>query len=411
MTESTVRPAGTDVADLRHALHRTPEVGLELPRTQALVLDALSDLDLEITTGRSCTSVMAVLRGTANVPDEQRRTVLLRGDMDALPVHEQVDVPFRSEADGVMHACGHDMHTAMLAGAARRLCAVRDRLPGDVVFMFQPGEEGWDGAGHMIGEGALEVSGRLPDAAWALHVMSGRLPRGMVAGRPGPLLASSNVVRVRVNGSGGHGSAPERARNPVPAAAEMVTALQGLVSRTLSAFEPAVLTIGQFNAGTAPNIIPPEATFAATVRAFDDEVLDRIEAEVERVCASVAAAHGTTAEVDFARVYPVTVNDAQAAAVAEKVAGKLLGTSRWHAMRDPVTGAEDFSRVLQRIPGAMMFLGAATSDDFDGAPDNHSPFAAFDDGVLNDGVALLTSLAEVSLRPSGDLDERTRQAL
>ncbi len=402
MTRAVAKPAEVDLTDLRRALHRTPEVGLELPHTQRLVLEALSDLDLEVSTGRTCSSVLAVLRGSAKVPDAERRTVLLRADMDGLPVHEEADVPYRSLNDGVMHACGHDLHMAMLVGAARRLSAVRDQLPGDVVLMFQPGEEGYDGAACMIDEGALLVSGRLPHAAWALHVMSGLLPRGVVTGRPGPMMASSNVLRVSVRGVGGHGAAPVRARNPIPAAAEMVTALQGLVPRKISTFDPAVLTIGQFTSGTRPNIIPSWAELRATVRAFDNGVLDRLEAGAETICHGVAAAHEIEAEVDFTRMYPVTINDAHAVTVAEQVVGATLGTARWRAMADPFMGAEDFSRVLQRIPGAMLFLGASTTGDWQNAPDNHSPFAGFDDSVLPDGAALLTALARASLdRTSG----------
>jgi hippurate hydrolase len=392
------RALNHDLTALRHTLHRHPEIGLDLPVTQGTVLDALSDLELETSTGTGCTSVVAVLRGGAAAAGQQRPTVLLRGDMDALPVTEAVDVPYRSQVDGVMHACGHDLHTAMLAGAARLLHARRDDLPGDVVFMFQPGEEGFDGAGVMIDEGVLEASGRRPDAAWALHVMSGLTPQGTVTARSGPMMAASNELHVTVRGEGGHGSAPHRAKDPVPVAAAMVTGLQTLLSRRVSPFSPVVLTVGQFHAGTKANIIPDNARFEATIRCFDDEVLADLEKDTVRYCQDVATAHGVEVDAQFHRQYPVTVNDAGSVELAEQLVRRVLGPDRWETMPDPIAGAEDFSRVLQAAPGAMLFLGACLDGrDWRSAPDNHSPYAAFDDAVLPDGAALYAELAAASL--------------
>lgn len=392
------RALADDLATLRHTLHARPEVGLDLPTTQATVLEALSGLDLEISTGTGTTSVIGVLRGgAATTADDQRPVVLLRGDMDALPVAEAVDVDFRSTNEGRMHACGHDLHTAMLVGAARALTARRDELPGDVLFMFQPGEEGFDGAGVMIAEGVLEAAGRRPDAAWALHVMSGLAPRGQVASRGGPMMAASNELHVTVHGAGGHGSAPHRSKDPVPAAAEMVTGLQTLLSRVVDPFATAVLTVGQFNAGTKPNIIPDSATFAATIRCFDPDVLDLLERETVRYCQGTAAAYGLEVDADFRRQYPVTVNDADQVALAAQITERVLGAGRFLEMPQPITGSEDFSRVLQAAPGAMLFLGACVDDQWKTAPDNHSPYAAFSDDVMADGAALYSELAVASL--------------
>ena len=393
------RALATDLTDLRRSLHRHPEIGLDLPWTQSTVLEALSGLDLEVSTGTGTTSVTAVLRGgAATAPDGDRPVVLLRGDMDALPVTEAADIDFRSDVVGAMHACGHDLHTTMLVGAARALTARRAELPGDVLFMFQPGEEGFDGAGVMIAEGVLVAAGRRPDAAWALHVMSSLAPRGTVAGRGGPMMASSNELHVTVRGAGGHGSAPHRAKDPVPVAAEMVVGLQTLVSRTLDPFQVAVLTVGEFHAGTKPNIIPDAARFAATIRCFDDGVLDHLERDTVRYCQQVAAAHGLEADVAFQRQYPVTVNDAGRVATAAEVVQRVLGADRFLEMPHPITGSEDFSRVLQASPGAMLFLGASIAGDaWEQAPDNHSPFAAFSDDVLPDGAALYCELAVESL--------------
>ncbi len=392
------RALASDLVDLRHTLHTRPEVGLQLPTTQATVLEALAGLDLEISTGTATTSVTAVLRGGgATKPDAERPVVLLRGDMDALPVVESVDVEYRSRNVGEMHACGHDLHTTMLVGAARALTARRDELPGDVVFMFQPGEEGFDGAGVMISEGVLEAAGRRPDVAWALHVMSGLAPRGLVAGRGGPMMAASNELHVTVHGAGGHGSAPHRSKDPIPAAAEMVTGLQTVLSRVVNPFDTAVLTVGQFNAGTKPNIIPETASFAATIRCFDPDVLDLLERETVRYCKGTAAAYGLEVDARFDRQYPVTVNDAEQVAKAAKVVENVLGAGRFLEMPQPITGSEDFSRILQAAPGAMLFLGACIDDDWQAAPDNHSPFAAFSDDVLADGAALYSELAVASL--------------
>ncbi|MBV9097505.1 MAG: amidohydrolase, partial [Frankiaceae bacterium] len=275
-----------DLVQLRRTLHRRPEIGLDLPITQETVLAALDGLPLEISTGTTSTSITGVLRGQAG----SGRAVLLRGDMDALPVHENTGLDYAADGE-TMHACGHDLHTAMLVGAARLLSAHRDKIAGDVVFMFQPGEEGYDGARHMVEEGVLDASGARVDAALALHVTASFLPPGVFATRRGPVMSAADVLRVTVRGAGGHGSAPHRAKDPIPAACEMVTALQTLVTRRFDVFDPVVITIGAFHAGTAHNVIPDEAMFEATVRSFSVESHAKVLAETVRVCEGIAAAH------------------------------------------------------------------------------------------------------------------------
>ena len=397
---SDVAELERDVVELRHRLHRRPEIGLKLPETQREVLDALAGLPLEISTGSSCSSVTAVLRGTspagtarAGRDGQPRPTVLLRGDMDALPVQEATGVEFTSTIDGAMHACGHDLHTAMLVGAARLLSAHRDALAGDVVFMFQPGEEGWDGAGHMLAEGVLDAAGTRVQRAYGVHVIAGKLPRHQFTTRPGTLMAASDGLMVTVRGTGGHGSAPHRAKDPVSAAAEMITALQAMVTRQFDIFDPVVITVGSFHAGTRRNIIPEEAVFEATVRSFSRAARERVQAASVRLCETIAAAHGLEADARYNGEYPVTVNDAVQTAFATGVVTDVFGEDRFTSMPNPEAGAEDFSRVLEEVPGCYLFLGACPDDDYEAAKDNHSPHAAFDDAVMTDGCLLHANLA------------------
>lgn len=386
-----------DLAQLRRELHREPELGLQLPRTQERVLAALDGLPLEVSLGSSLTSVTAVLRGGSvaggKAEGATRPAVLLRGDMDALPVSERSGAEFAASGER-MHACGHDLHTSMLVGAARVLCSHRDRLAGDVVFMFQPGEEGHDGARHMVEEGVLDAAGGRVAAALALHVTSAMLPRGAFASRSGPIMSAADVLKVTVRGAGGHGSAPHRARDPIPAACEMVTALQTFVTRRFDVFDPVVITTGTFHAGTQHNVIPDTAYFEATVRSFSGSAHDRVLRESVGVCEGIARAHGVDVDAVAERLYPVTVNDGdQEAGVADQVRERF-GESRWIELPNPLTGSEDFSRVLDEVPGAMVFLGACLPErDPDTAPFNHSPEAAFDDEVLADGVTVYCDFA------------------
>jgi amidohydrolase len=383
-----------EIAELRHAIHREPEIGLDLPKTQAKVLAALDGLPLEISTGRGLSSVTAVLRGSAR--SRPGPVVLLRGDMDALPVTEETHLPYASAVPGAMHACGHDLHTAMLAGAARLLSA-RARhggLPGTVIFMFQPGEEGYAGARHMIEEGVLEAAGERPVAAYGLHVSSQRLPCGTFSTRPGAMLAAADQITVTVRGRGGHASVPHQAADPIAVACEMVTALQTLVTRKFDVFDPVVITVGSFHAGTTDNVIPDEARFLATARSFSQESRSRLAELVPRLIGDIARGHGLTAEAIYAAEYPVTVNDAAEAAFAAETIAAVFGPERGEQAQFPLTGAEDFSFVLEQVPGAFIMLGACPPEtDPLTAPTNHSALATFDDAVLADGTALYAELA------------------
>lgn len=389
----------SDLQDLRRQLHADPEVGLELPRTQAKVLAALEGLPLEITTGKATTSVVAVLRGThPDRPAKGAPAVLLRGDMDALPVEELTDELFRS-TNGMMHACGHDLHTASLVGAVRLLTAHREELVGDVVFMFQPGEEGYNGASVMINEGVLDAAGPRVIAAFGTHVTTEE--RGTFKTRPGTLQAGVNELHITVHGRGGHGAQPETAVDPVPALAEIVTALQIMVTRRISVFDPIVLSVTQLSGGEAINVIPPSATLGATVRALSAESLDIVRTQSEQIATGIAQAHGCTAEVAFKVQYPLTVNDeTETTWVVEQIAG-LLGNERIELAEHPIMPSEDFSLVLERVPGTYLRLGARRPDvPTDKQGDNHSPVVLFDDSVLADQAAVLAHLACERLRKS-----------
>jgi amidohydrolase len=377
--------------DLRRRLHQRPELGLDLPETQAAVLEALDGLPMTITTGTTSSSVVAVLDGAEPGP-----TVLLRGDMDALPMPEDTGLDYASEVDGAMHACGHDAHTAMLAGAARLLGERRGRLAGRVAFMFQPGEEGHHGARHMLDDGLLATAsaGAEPvSMAFAIH-QTPTIPSGMVATRGQALLASADEVQITVRGRGGHASMPHHAADPIPIACEIVTALQAMVTRRIDAFDPAVVTVAKIRAGTTTNVIPETATLWGTIRAVSEKTRAAVMADVERVATGIAAAHGATAEVELVPGYPVTVNHDDAAAFALATAAELLGDDRAVELPTPAMGAEDWSYVLQEVHGAMAFLGTRPPEvaPRDVAP-NHSNRMVLDESAMAAGIATYTGVA------------------
>jgi amidohydrolase len=383
------RAISAELTELRRSIHAEPEIGLDLPLTQRKVLEALHGLPLEISTGKNLTSVTAVLRGV-----RPGKTVLLRGDMDALPVTERTGLEYASRIDGVMHACGHDLHTTMLAGAARLLSARQADFAGNVIFMFQPGEEGTGGGRIMVEEGVLDAAGERPVAAYALHVASGLLPLGVCASRAGTVMAAADTLHVTVHGRGGHGSQPHRAADPIPAACEIVLALQTMVTRRFDVFDPIVITVGTFQAGTADNVIGDDAHFVATVRSFSPEARAAVQEAAPKLAHDIATAHGLTATAEFRDGYPVTVNDAVELDFAAQTITDVLGDRRFSAMANPLTGAEDFSYVLEQVPGAFVMVGACPPEtDAGTAPYNHSAEALFDDAVLPDGTALYAELA------------------
>jgi hippurate hydrolase len=382
------------LVELRRVLHREPEVGLVLPRTQQVVMDALAGLPLEISTGHEVSSVVAVLRGGAPGP-----TVLLRGDMDALPVVEETGLEYAAE-NGNMHACGHDLHTAGLVGAAQLLSAHRDELQGNVIFMFQPGEEGLGGAGYMLREGLLQATGDKPIAAYALHVWA-QAGKGVFQMRPGTMMASSNQLHITVRGRGGHGSMPDTTVDPVPVVAELVLALQTYATRRVNVFDPVVITVTQLEAGVAINVIPNTARLGATVRTLSDATLDQLTRDLPALAERIAAAHGCTVDARLNPQYPVTTNDAGRTEKTAAVLGELFGADRVEALANPLMGAEDFSMVLKEVPGTFAMFGARPDDvTAEEAPSNHSSIVRFDDAVLGDQAAALAQLAVQHLVPA-----------
>jgi amidohydrolase len=376
------------VIELRRRFHRIPEIGLHLPLTQAMVADELRAIGLEPALGRSVSSVVATIDGTGAGP-----TILLRADMDGLLLPEETDLPFASEFDGRMHACGHDTHMAMLVGAARLLAERRADFPGRVLLMFQPGEEGLHGARYMLEEGLLDGAATPPTGAFAIHTM-GMYPSGTINIRPGPMLAAGDTLHVTIEGRGGHASMPHRAVDPVTVAAEMILAFQTMVGRRVDVFDPAVVTIAQMSAGTTTNVIAESAYLAGTMRTVSETTRLAVRAEVRRVAEGIAAAHGARVQVDIEPGYPVTLNDPDFTDTLVHETRALLGDDAVRIMSAPIMGAEDFSYVLEKVPGAMAFLGARP-DHLDPltAPTNHSNRVVFDESAMAVGVATHVAVA------------------
>lgn len=384
------RAVQPQVLAVRRRIHRHPEIGTNLPETQEAIVDELERIGLEAKRGTALSSVVAVIEGGRPGP-----TVLLRADMDALPLHEDTGLEFASEIEGAMHACGHDTHVAMLLGAARLLNDRRAALPGKVILMFQPGEEGYGGAQTMIDEGLLEAAGAdaAPTGALAIHI-STRYPSGEIHLRPGPEMASTDVIRITVRGRGGHASAPHTSIDPITVAAEIVLGLQTMVTRRVDVFDPAVVTIAQIQGGTTNNIIPESVFLFGTIRTVSDERRAAVRAGVKQVAEGIAAAHGASADVELEAGYPVTINDPEYTTFVTETARELLGAERVRELSSPIMGAEDFSYVLQQVPGAMAFLGGTPPGiDPEQGPQNHSNLVVFDEAALATGVALYAAVA------------------
>jgi amidohydrolase len=379
----------TRMVEYRRAIHRQPELGLDLPRTQALIAEALEQLGLHPQLGAGLSSVCATVGGELG----RGPATLLRADMDALPLTERTGLEFASEINGAMHACGHDVHVAMLLGAAQLLSARVEQLPRPVLLMFQPGEEAYFGARLMIEEGLIEQIDPPASRSFALHVNT-RSPCGEVHLRPGPILASASRFRITVNGRGGHASAPHRAVDPIPVAAQVATALQTAVTRELNATDPVVLTVGSFHAGTNYNVIAHSAELEGTFRAVSLEGREAVGAMIERVASGLARAHQAEASVEIEGLYPPTVNDELQTEAVRRCASELLGPDAVRTMQAPDMGAEDFSYVLEKVPGTYALLGARPDGLMQiDCPDLHSDRVIFNEDAMATGAALHAAVA------------------
>lgn len=372
---------------VRHDLHQHPELGFEEHRTAGLVAATLSDLGIETRTGVGGTGVVGLLRGSS-----PGKTVALRADMDALCIQEESDLPYRSQHDGRMHACGHDGHMAILLGAARVLAGLRDRIPGNVKLIFQPGEEGHTGARAMVQAGVLE--GPSVDGIFALHSWP-NFGVGKIGVRSGPTMASADRFELTVEGKGGHGAMPHAAVDPVVAASHIVIALQNIVSREIPPDEPVILSIGQIHGGTAHNIIPQRVTLVGTVRCLGEHIRKEIPKSIERIAQHTAQGLRASARLEYSFDYPVTVNDPKMAALVARVAEEALGRGSAVTLPRPIMGSEDFSYYLQKVPGAFFFLGMGSGASV------HNPRFDFNDEALPTGIEIMCQVALAFLEQEG----------
>ncbi|HTR05472.1 MAG TPA: M20 aminoacylase family protein [Paraburkholderia sp.] len=371
---------------LRHEIHAHPELGFEEFVTSDLVAQRLTQWGYEVHRGLGGTGVV----GTLKVGDGARR-LGLRADMDALPIHEATGLDYASRIPGKMHACGHDGHTAMLLAAAKHLAQSRN-FNGTLHLIFQPAEEGLGGAKRMLDEGLFE---RFPcDAVFAMHNMPG-FPAGKLGFRAGPFMASSDTVVIDIDGRGGHGAVPHKAIDPVVVCANVVLALQTIVSRNVPPLDMAIVTVGAIHSGDAPNVIPQTAQMKLSVRALRPEVRDLLQERITALVNAQASAYGATARIDYQRRYPVLVNDEAMTALAQDVARDWLGEEGLIGDMAPLTGSEDFSFLLERCPGSYLIIG---NGDGEGGCMVHNPGYDFNDDCLATGAAYWVQLTERFLR-------------
>ncbi|QLH71638.1 M20 aminoacylase family protein [Rhodopseudomonas palustris] len=385
----TIDPRITTIAEdaivWRRDIHAHPELMYDLDRTSALVADLLRQFGCdEVVTGLGRTGVVGLVHGRGR---SANRAIGLRADMDALPIEEDTGVAYASQTPGRMHACGHDGRTAMLLGAAKHLAATRD-FNGSVAFIFQPAEEGGAGAKAMIEDGLFS---RFPiDEVYGMHNKPG-LPIGQFATRTGAVMASTDRVEIEIEGIGGHAARPQYSIDPVMVGAQIVTALQTIVSRTLDPLASAVVSITNFHAGSAFNVIPQKANLVGTARALDGKVRDRLEARIAELSTLIAQAHGATARVTYERGYPVTCNHAEQTDFAADTAAAIAGNDQVDRDLAPMMGAEDFSYMLEQRPGALIFLGNGDSAGL------HHPRYDFADAAIPYGIAYWSKLVERAL--------------
>ncbi len=382
-----VRRVLPQALELRHRLHRLPEVGFQERRTAELLRSTLAGLEaVELLPPLLETDVTGLVHGRAASPAPAPRCVLLRADMDALPLEETRDRPWKSQLPGSAHACGHDGHMAMLAGAVAVLAALCGRFAGTVRFVFQPGEEEVGGGLKLVQRGLLDSEPR-PQAAFALHGWPG-LPEGRLAAAPGPAMAAADQFAILVRGRGGHGAKPHLAIDPILAAAQVVVGLQGIVARNVDPLQAAVISVCTFHAGSATNVIPGEARLEGTVRYFDPDLKHLLRTRIEEVVRGVCDAAGAEHDLEYREGYIPAVNDPAQVAFARRVVRSHLGAAAWQEGLERTMGAEDFAFYLRKVPGAMLMLGLG-----EGWPALHHPEFDFNDRALEPGIRTLAALA------------------
>jgi len=376
---------GQELLEIRHDIHRHPELAFDEHRTSDVVADKLASWGIEVHRGLARTGVVGTLRaGSSN------RAIALRADMDALPIHEANQFEHRSENDGLMHACGHDGHTTMLLGAAKLLAQER-RFDGVVHFIFQPAEENEGGGRVMIEEGLFDLFPA--EQVYGMHNMPG-IPAGSFAMRTGPIMAAFDSFDITLRGKGTHAAMPHLGIDPMPVAAEVVTALQTIVSRSVNPLENAVLSVTQFHGGDAYNVIPEQVKLAGCTRSFLPHVQDQIEQTMGRVISGIAAAHGATFDFDYRRGYPPTINTDDGVAAAAAAAADVVGIDNVNTETPPLMGSEDFAFMLQERPGSYIFIG---NGDGEGSCMVHNPGYDFNDQIALTGVQYWTRLVEREL--------------
>jgi amidohydrolase len=376
-----------DIQAWRRDIHEHPELLYDVHRTAAFVADRLREFGCdEVATGLGRTGVVGVIRGRKPAGSGDIKVIGLRADMDALPIEEETNLAYASKTPGLMHACGHDGHTAMLLGAARYLAETRN-FAGDAVVIFQPAEEGGAGAAAMIKDGLMDRFAI--DQVYGMHNGPG-IPLGSFAIRSGPIMAATDSIDIRIEGLGGHAARPHKCIDSVLVGAQLITALQSIVSRSVDPLDSAVISMCEFHAGNARNVIPQTAELRGTVRTLTDEVRALIEKRVREVVAGVAQMTGAKIELDYVRGYPVTVNHASQTDVATQVAREIAGDANVHEM-PPLMGAEDFSYMLEARPGAFIFCGNGNSAGL------HHPAYNFDDNAIVFGTSYWIKLVENTL--------------
>ena len=385
MTQAFAVPQNlfTEAVATRRDLHRHPELGFHEVRTAAIVATRLLEAGIDVHEGIATTGVIGVLRGA-----KPGRTIMLRADMDALPMPDEKDAAYRSTVDGVMHACGHDGHVATLLAAAKLIADRRDELAGTIVFCFQPAEEGLGGARVMVESGVLERFG--VERAYGLHYYAG-LPTGVVATRPGPFMASADAFDIEITGYGGHGSMPQLTIDPIAAAGQTIVALNQIIARRTAAIAPAVVSVCAVHAGSTYNVIPSTAHLKGTIRSFDEDLRATLKTQIHDVCVHACATVGATAEMTMVNDgFPVTANDPHQAAYVTSLAAKLFGEERSIEM-SLVMGAEDFSFFAQRVPACFFFVGSNGGSST--AFMNHHGKFDLDERAIETGIAIMQAIA------------------